>query len=160
MTSRNEVILENDISLMEEQIRDYRMQGQDIWCYKSYDDDKGGEGVEDGPDPFLAYKSFQQFKDSQKPFSSNDYTPDRSYAKKSDDSLKKLSSSLSSSKITSDYSGNSSKLSSSSFNSSSFDYKSLSSSAKVSSDSANMFSSTPKYSDYGGSTLNRSVSKH
>ena len=49
VTSRNEVILENDISLMEEQIRDYRMQGQDIWCYKSYDDDKGGEGVEDGP---------------------------------------------------------------------------------------------------------------
>ena len=126
----------------------------------AHNDEDDYEGVEDGPDPFLAYKSFQQFKDSQKPFSSNDYTPDRSYAKKSDDSLKKLSSSLSSSKITSDYSGNSSKLSSSSFNSSSFDYKSLSSSAKVSSDSANMFSSTPKYSDYGGSTLNRSVSKH
>lgn len=49
VTSRNEVILENDISLMEEQIRDYRMQGQDIWCYKSHDDEKGGEGVEDGP---------------------------------------------------------------------------------------------------------------
>ena len=49
VTSRNEIILENDISLMEEQIRDYRMQGQDIWCYKNYDDDKGGEGVEDGP---------------------------------------------------------------------------------------------------------------
>lgn len=27
VTSRNEIILENDISLLEEQIRDYRMQG-------------------------------------------------------------------------------------------------------------------------------------
>ena len=34
---------------MEDQIRDYRMQGQDIWCYQKYDDDKGGEGNEDGP---------------------------------------------------------------------------------------------------------------
>ena len=33
---------------MEDQIRDYRMQGQDIWCYQKYDDDKGGEGNEDG----------------------------------------------------------------------------------------------------------------
>ena len=34
---------------MEDQIRDYRMQGQDIWCYRNYDEDKGGDGVEDGP---------------------------------------------------------------------------------------------------------------
>ena len=34
---------------MEDQIRDYRMQGQDIWCYRQYDDDKGGEGDEEGP---------------------------------------------------------------------------------------------------------------
>ena len=49
VTTRGEVILENDISLMEDQIRDYRMQGQDIWCYRSYDEDRGGDGVEDGP---------------------------------------------------------------------------------------------------------------
>ena len=104
------------------------------------------DGLDDVPDPFHAYKSFQQFKDSQG-YTSNSF------------SEKKLSDSLASTKISSSTPFNKTP-SSSMFNDSSldnFDYKF--SSTKLSDGSRNsgtFSSSTPRYSsDFESGSLNR-----
>ena len=113
----------------------------------SFAADRDEDGLEDTPDPFLAYRSFQQFKDSQ----GGGYSAvtDRAKSKLSSDhqSVKKLSESFASSKL-SDYSSYSNGLHDSSLDS--FDYKF--SSAKLSESRSRpleggVFTSTPKYSD-------------
>ena len=113
--------------------------------------DKDEDGLEDAPDPFLAYRSFQQFKDSQGGGYSavSSAGTDRAKSKLSSDhqSVKKLSESFASSKL-SDYSSYTSGLHDSSLDS--FDYKF--SSAKLSESRSRpleggVFTSTPKYSD-------------
>jgi len=129
----------------------------------NYDDD---DGIDEGPDPFLAYKSFQQFKETQGGYS-NGYSNSqvnssvrRSQISSSDD-VKKLSSSFSSARISDTYTANSSN--GDSFLES-FDYKPFSS-AKLA-DSRNkpglgesgIFSSTPKSSDFGNNSSMSSIS--
>ena len=117
----------------------------------SFAADKDEDGLEDTPDPFLAYRSFQQFKDSQGGGYSavSSAGTDRAKSKLSSDhqSVKKLSESFASSKL-SDYSSYTSGLHDSSLDS--FDYKF--SSAKLSESRSRpleggVFTSTPKYSD-------------
>ena len=116
--------------------------------------DNDDDGLEDIPDPFLAYKSFDKFKQSQGS-SYGGYQSERSKSKvsSSDSSaIKKISESFASSKI-----------SNSSYNSGSglvegildnFDYKFSSGSSKLSdSRSSGVFSSsTPKYADTSSSS--------
>ena len=113
--------------------------------------DNDDDGLDDVPDPFLAYKSFDTFKKSQDNSSYGGYQTERSQSKvsSSDSSaMKKISESFASSKI-SDNSYSSGKLSSGSGLAGqldNFDYKF--SSAKLSdSRSSGVFSSTPKYAD-------------
>ena len=120
------------------------MKRRSVGAFVVNNDDE--DGLDDVPDPFLAYKSFQQFKDSQG-YTSNSF------------SEKKLSDSLASTKISSSTPFNKTP-SSSMFNDSSldnFDYKF--SSTKLSDaarNSGTFSSSTPRYSsDFESGSLNR-----
>jgi len=105
---------------------------------KNNDDD---DGLDDVPDPFLAYKSFQQFKEA------HGYTASSSADKKVSDSLasSKLSSSVSRTPGSSVFNNDSGL--------ENFDYKF--SSTKLSS---GVFTSTPRYADYDTTSLNRTNS--
>ena len=108
---------------------------------KNNDDD---DGLDDVPDPFLAYKSFQQFKEA------HGYTASSSADKKVSDSLasSKLSSSVSRTPGSSVFNNDSGL--------ENFDYKF--SSTKLSSDASRtsgVFTSTPRYADYDTTSLNR-----
>lgn len=123
--------------------------------------DNDDDGLDDVPDPFLAYKSFDTFKKSQDNSSYGGYQAERSQSKvSSSDTMKKISESFASSKI-SENSYSSGKLSSGSGLAGqldNFDYKF--SSAKLSdSRSSGVFSSTPKYADTSSSSsyLSRSA---
>ena len=125
------------------------------------DNDEDDDGMDDGPDPFLAYKSFQQFKESQGSYTNGysntqvDSSVKRSQISNSDEISKKLSSSFSSARISDSYSGASNGASDSLLES--FDYKPFSS-AKLSDSrskpgDSGIFSSTPKYSDFGNNSV-------
>ena len=103
-----------------------------------------GDGLEDVPDPFLAYKSFQQFKDSQ--------GHSQGYSRSSE---KKLSDSLASTKLSFNKTPSSSILHDSSLDN--FDYKFSSTKLSDASRNSGTFSSsTPRYSsDFENSSLNR-----
>jgi len=114
--------------------------------------DNDDDGLEDVPDPFLAYKSFAKFKESQDG-SYGGYQSERSERSKSKVStsdsspLKKISESFASSKISDTY--NSSKLSSSGLEGAldNFDYKFSSTKLSDLRNSGVFSSSTPKYGD-------------
>jgi len=124
-------------------------------------DEDDDDGIDEGPDPFLAYKSFQQFKETQGSYSNGysssqaDSSVRRSQISNSDEVSKKLSSSFSSARISDSYSAASNGASDSLLES--FDYKPFSS-AKLSdsrskSGESGIFSSTPKYSDFGNNSI-------
>ena len=115
--------------------------------------DNDDDGLDDVPDPFLAYKSFDSFKKTQDNSYGGGYQAERSQSKvsSSDSSaIKKISESFASSKI-SDNSYNSKLSSSSGLGESvldNFDYKFSSAKLSDSSRGSGVFaSSTPKYTD-------------
>jgi len=129
--------------------------------------DNDDDGLEDVPDPFLAYKSFDKFKQSQDSYGGHqvETRSERSKSKvsSSDSSaLKKISESFASSKI-SDSSYSSSKLSSSGQVEGileNFDYKFSNSKLSDSRNSGVFSSSTPKYVETSSSSsyLSRTAS--
>ena len=129
--------------------------------------DNDDDGLEDVPDPFLAYKSFDKFKQSQDSSYGGYQAETRSERSKSkvsssdSSALKKISESFASSKI-SDSSYSSGKLSSSGQVDGileSFDYKFSNSKLSDSRNSGVLSSSTPKYVETSSSSsyLSRSV---
>ena len=122
------------------------MKRRSVGAFVANNDDD--DGLDDVPDPFLAYKSFQQFKDSQ-----GGYTATGSFSEK------KLSDSLSNTKISSSTQFNKTP-SSSMLNDSSldnFDYKFSTTKLSDASRNSGIFSnSTPRYhSDFENASLNR-----
>ena len=118
------------------------MKRRSVGAFVANNDDV--DGLDDVPDPFLAYKSFQQFKDSQG-YSSSSF------------SEKKLSDSLAATKISSSTPFNKTP---SSFNDSgldNFDYKFSSTKLSDATRNSGVFSSsTPRYSsDFDSISLNR-----
>ena len=122
--------------------------------------DNDDDGLEDVPDPFLAYKSFDSFKKSQDNSYGGGYQAERSKSKVSStdsSAIKKISESFASSKISDNSYNSISKLSSSSGLGESildnFDYKFSSAKLSDSSRGSGVFaSSTPKYTDTSSSS--------
>ena len=123
--------------------------------------DNDDDGLEDVPDPFLAYKSFDKFKQSQDTGYGGYQAESRSERSKSkvsssdSNALKKISESFASSKI-SDSSYSSSKVDGILEN---FDYKFSNAKLSDSRNSGVFSSSTPKYAETSSSSsyLSRSA---